>query len=213
MITTKKAKQGKDATVVFDAKWGANTRALQHYDTFRTPQAYYETHYKALENYFINSKEQSPYDAWVSANGVLTGSAADGGLNYNIWTVPNGQYIIGRDGKLNPNASLGYVYNYNGQQYLITPDDWEEEGTRTGIRQEYNASVSAATDKSSFYMSMGYLNNKGITDASDMKRYTARLRADYQAKKWLKVGGSISYTRFDYNSSSLFGCATDKEIS
>jgi len=208
MITTKKAKQGKDATVVFDAKWGANTRALQHYDTFRTPQAYYETHYKALENYFINSKEQSPYDAWVSANGVLTGSAADGGLNYNIWTVPNGQYIIGRDGKLNPNASLGYVYNYNGQQYLITPDDWEEEGTRTGIRQEYNASVSAATDKSSFYMSMGYLNNKGITDASDMKRYTARLRADYQAKKWLKVGGSISYTRFDYNSLGNNGNST-----
>ncbi len=208
MITTKKAKQGKDATVVFDAKWGANTRALQHYDTFRTPEAYYETHYKALENYFINSKEQSPYDAWVSANGVLTGSAADGGLNYNIWTVPDGQYIIGRDGKLNPNAKLGYIYNYNGQDYLITPDDWEKEGTRTGARQEYNASVSAATDRSSFYMSMGYLNNEGITDASDMERYTARLRADYQAKKWLKVGGNISYTRFDYNSLGNNGSST-----
>ena len=200
MITTKKAKQGRDATVVFDAKWGANTRALQHYDTFRTPQAYYETHFKALENYFINNKGQDPYDAWVSANGVLTGSAADGGLNYNIWTVPDGQYIIGRDGKLNPNAKLGYTYNYNGKEYYMIPDDWEEEGTRTGLRQEYNASVSAASERSSFYMSMGYLDNEGITDASDMKRYTARLRADYQAKKWLKVGGNISYTRFDYNS-------------
>ena len=208
MITTKKAKQGKDATVVFDAKWGANTRALQHYDTFRTPEAYYETHYKALENYFINEKGLSAYDAWVSANGVLTGSAADGGLNYKIWSVPEGQYVIGRDGKLNPNATLGYTYNYGGKEYYMIPDDWEAEGTRTGIRQEYNASVSAATDRSSFYMSMGYLNNEGITDASDMKRYTARLRADYQAKKWMKVGGNISYTRFDYNSLGNNGSST-----
>ena len=45
MITTKRAEQGQDAKVTFDAKWGANTRALQHYDVFKTPQAYYETHY------------------------------------------------------------------------------------------------------------------------------------------------------------------------
>ena len=207
MITTKRAKQGSDARVVFDAKWGANSRALQHYDTFRTPEAYYETHYKALENYFKNGG-QDAYDAWVSANSVLTGSASTGGLGYNIWTVPDGQYIIGRDGKLNPAATLGRKYTFRGEDYWITPDDWEKEATRTGLRQEYNASVSAATDRSSFYLSMGYLNNEGITDASDMERYTARLRADYQAKKWMKVGGNISYTRFNYNSLSNNGSST-----
>ena len=207
MITTKRAKQGQDAKVTFDAKWGANTRALQHYDVFKTPEAYYETHYKALENYYLNQGQDS-YDAWVSANSVLTGSAGSGGLGYNIWTVPAGQYIIGRDGKLNPAATLGHMYTFRGDDYWITPDDWEKEGTRTGLRQEYNASVSAATDRSSFYMSMGYLDNEGITDASNMKRYTARLRGDYQAKKWLKVGGNVSYARFDYNSLGNNGSTT-----
>lgn len=198
MITTKRAKQGQDAKVTFDAKWGANTRALQHYDVFKTPQAYYETYYKALENYYQNQGQNS-YEAWQSANGVLTGTAANGGLGYNIWTVPEGQMIIGRDGKLNPAASLGRKTTYRGKDYWIQPDDWEDEGTRTGLRQEYNVSVSGANDKSSFYMSLGYLDNEGITDKSDHKRLTGRLRADYQAKKWLKVGANMSYTRFDYN--------------
>ena len=162
MITTKRAKQGQDAKVTFDAKWGANSRALQHYDVFKTPQAYYETHYKALENYYLNKMGQSEYDAWISANNKLTGKAADGGLGYNIWTVPEGQTLIGRDGKMNPAATLGRKYTVAGKDYWIQPDDWEAEGTRTGLRQEYNVGISGANDKSSFYMSLGYLDNEGI---------------------------------------------------
>ena len=199
MITTKNAKQGQDAKVTFDAKWGVNSRALQHYDVIDNAAAYYETHYKALENYYLN-QGQTADQAWMSANSKLTGSQADGGLGYNIWTLPDGQSIIGKNGKLNPNATLGRIYNYRGEDYLITPDDWEEIGTRNGTRQEYNVSVSGAHEKGTFYASLGYLDNEGITEKSDMKRLTGRLRADYQAKKWLKVGANISYTRFDSNS-------------
>lgn len=70
------------------------------------------------------------------------------------------------------------------------------------MRQEYNVSVSGATDRSTFYASFGYLNNEGITENSNMERYTARLKADYQAKKWLKVGANAGYANFTYNSLS-----------
>ena len=60
-------------------------------------------------------------------------------------------------------------------------------------------SVSGTSGNASVLASFGYLNNKGIVDGSDMYRYTARLRADYQAKKWLKVGANMSYTSFNYN--------------
>jgi hypothetical protein len=35
-----------------------------------------------------------------------------------------------------------------------------------------------------------------------MQRWTARLRGDYQAKKWLKVGANMNYTRFEWNGAS-----------
>ena len=206
MITTKKAKYG-EAKVTLDAKYGWNTRALQHYKTINSPEKYYELQYGAVRDYYLN-QGMSEVDAWQKANENLFGPAAQGGLGYNIWTYPEGQYLIGQDGKLNPNATLGRVIEYKGNKYTITPDDWEDVGTRTGVRQEYNLSVSASSEKTNFYASLGYLNNQGITENSDFKRFTGRLRADYQAKKWLKIGGNMSYTRFDGNSLGNNGSST-----
>ena len=195
IITTKQAKRGQDAVVTFDAKWGGNTRALQHYDVISDPAHYYEMQYEALKNYYIDHG-QSAEQAWVTANSLLTGAPDQGGLGYNIWTIPQGQYLIGTDGRLNPNAKLGYVSG----DYYLTPDDWEEVGTRTGLRQEYNVSINGSTERSNFYMSLGYLNNEGISYNSDYERLSARLRGDYQVKDWLKVGANLSYARFDANS-------------
>jgi TonB-linked SusC/RagA family outer membrane protein len=207
IITTKKAKQSGDATITFDAKVGANSRALQHYNTISDPAQYYEMHYGALKDYYL-SQGLTAEAAWLKANNNLCGDQGNGGLGYNIFTVPDGQYLIGQNGKLNPNATLGNIVSYKGEDYLITPDDWENIGTRTGLRQEYNLTISSANEKGSFYTSLGYLDNEGITEASDLKRLTARLKADYQAKKWLKVGGNISYARYDGNSLSNNGSSS-----
>lgn len=120
--------------------------------------------------------------AHAMANKNLAASKNDGGLGYMVYSVPDGQSVIGTNGKLNPNATLGNRVVYNGQDYLLTPDDWEDIAFRSSMRQEYNVSVSGATDRSTFYASFGYLNNEGITENSNMERYTARLKADYQAK-------------------------------
>ena len=199
IITTKRANDRGEAKVTFDAKWGANTRALQNYDVIDNPGQYYEQHYKAMTNYYMNALGMTAQQAWIQANNNIAGPAGNGGLGYMVYNVPEGQFLIGQNGKLNPNATLGNIVNYNGVDYLLTPDNWEDLGTRTGLRQEYNFSVSSANDKGSFYISLGYLGNEGITENSDMKRLTGRLRADYQVKPWMKVGGNMSYARFEHN--------------
>ncbi|MDE5691290.1 MAG: SusC/RagA family protein, partial [Alistipes sp.] len=103
------------------------------------------------------------------------------------------------NGRLNPLATEGRLVDYNGRQYLLKADNWLDEIYKTSFRQEYNVSVAGATDRSNFYASLGYLDNTGIIDGSSNERYTARLRADYQAKKWLKIGANMSYTHFVWN--------------
>ncbi len=56
-----------------------------------------------------------------------------------------------------------------------------------------------------YYMSAGYLNDKGIVPESGFKRYTARLKADYQVKPWLKLSGNMSYTHYDSREKDLEG--------
>ena len=201
MVTTKRAKAG-DARVNFDAKWGVNMAARQLYDYTRNAGEYYEMHYTALKNQYINTDNMDPMEAHNKAVANLTGSASSGGLGYNVYDVPAGQTLIGTNGKLNPNATMGRKFTYNGQEYTAIADDWYDELYDPALRQEYNLSIAAASEKSNFFASFGYLNNTGITDGSNMQRYTARLRADYQAKKWLKVGANMSYTNFNWNGAS-----------
>lgn len=198
MITTKKAK-GRGATVTLDAKLGWNTKALRSYETISDPAQYYEMHYKALYNYYVDKQGMSQADAGTLAAERVAGPVRDGGLGYQVFTVPQGEAFIGPDGKVNPRAVLGNVVNHNGKDYLLMPDDWMKEAYRQSLRQEYNLSVAGGVDKASFLASFGYLNNKGIIDGADMYRYTARLKADFQAKEWFKVGANVSYTNYDYN--------------
>ena len=198
IITTKKGASGQ-ARVTVDAKWGSNSRATQDYNFIKSPAQYYEMYYGALKSYFMNEQGMTEAAAHVSANTNML-SSGDYGLGYNVYTIPQGQYLIGTNGKLNPNATLGNVVSYNGQEYTVMPDNWLDEAYSHGLRQEYNVSVSAGTDKSSFYASISYLNNEGITANSDYERLTGRLKADYQVKEWLKFGANMSYTHFDANS-------------
>lgn len=198
MITTKKGKIG-DAVVSLDAKWGLNTKALQDYDYVAEPGRYYEMYYSALRNYYKNDLKMTDNEAHIYANTTMLDTPANGGLGYIVFDYPENQALIGLNGRLNPNATLGRYVEYNDQAYWVQPDDWMDAVYRNSLRQEYNVSVSGTTGKASILASFGYLNNQGIIYGADMQRYTGRLRADYQAKDWLKVGGNLSFTNYEYN--------------
>lgn len=196
MITTKTPQQGK-TTISLDAKWGSVSRASKTYDMVTDPGQYYELQYQSIYNK-LRADGKSSYAAHVQANqNMLSSDASVGGLGYLVYSVPEGQYLIGDNGKLNPNAKLGNKVTYNGQEYTIKPDDWLKAAFRNALRQEYNLNINGGDKVSQFYASFGYLDNPGISPASDYKRYTVRLKADYKAKPWLKVGGNINYAHSD----------------
>ena len=201
MITTKKGSSGS-ARVTFDAKWGSNQRATQEYNYITNPGQYYELYYNALRNYYVNSgKTQQEAHELANANMIDPDTENnDYSLGMDVYTYPTDEYLIGFNGKLNPNATLGRKVNYNGVDYWLQPDDYMGEAYNNSLRQEYNLNVTAGNDKSSFYTSVNYLNNEGITANSDYERLAARMKADYKVKNWLKVGANMAYTHYDANS-------------
>lgn len=197
IITTKTGREGA-TNITFDAKWGGNSRAVRDYKYVKSPATYYETWYKGLYNYAVSNKGYSGDQAYAWANKHLC-TNDDYGLGYQVYSVPNGEYLIGKDGKLNSKATLGHVVDYNGSSYLLTPDDWTDATYRTGLRQEYALTATASSDRGSFYGSANYLSNEGITANSDYKRFTGRMKADYQLRSWLKIGGNFSYSHTNTN--------------
>ncbi len=202
LITTKKGTGAGQAVVTLDAKWGVNSRSTQTYNYIKNPAQYYETYYQALYNSQI-AAGATPEAANLWANNNLIGGTS--GLGYNVYSVPEGQLMIGTNGKLNPNATLGNVVEYNGQQYTLYPDDWLEAAYKNSLRQEYNFNVTKSTNDTNVYASFGYLDNEGITQNSGYKRLTGRLTADTQVKPWMKVGANIAYTHYEAKTMSEDG--------
>ena len=187
MITTKKGSNGA-ARVSFDAKWGVNERQIGKYDVMESTDLYMETLYRAKYNAGLYNLGYSPVNAHSYANSELFPS-----LGYQIYSLNGADGLIGLDGKVNPLATLGYS---DGANYY-TADDWTAGMIESQMRQEYNFSVSGGTDKMNYFFSAGYLEDGGIIENSGFNRLSTRTSVDYQAKKWLKVGTTISYTNSD----------------
>ena len=193
LITTKKA-SGSQPSVKFDARFGVNSRLIPQYDVIDDPGQYYETWYKLLYNsqYYAGA---SVADAYAFADNNLF-NANNGGLGYIVFTVPEGQNLVGHNFKLNPNATLGY----DDGEYYYYPDNWYDEAFHNSFRQEYNLSASGSKGGLTYYGSVGYLDDGGVVSNSRYQRYTARINANYQAKSWLKFNTSMSYSHSDSQS-------------
>ncbi|MDD4514759.1 TonB-dependent receptor [Massilibacteroides sp.] len=125
-----------------------------------------------------------------------------------------------RDAKITFNAqlSLNKVVKsmdvLNTQQYkelqdeigiISLPDgltdktDWFDEAYSTGNRQNYQVSISDGTEKMNYFISGGYVNEKGVLNTAYYKRYNFRLNLDSKVRKWLTLNANISYSDSEKN--------------
>ena len=70
---------------------------------------------------------------------------------------------------------------------------------RTARTSSYEVSTQGGTDRSTYYIGLGYLGQESIVKPSDYKRYSARLNYDTYLTDKLKVGTSINFTRSQRN--------------
>jgi TonB-linked SusC/RagA family outer membrane protein len=77
--------------------------------------------------------------------------------------------------------------------------DWFNEVYRTGITQNYQFSVADGNDRLNYYLSAGYLDEKGVLNAAFFKRYSFRANVGNQVRKWLNVNANIAYSENQKN--------------
>ena len=106
LVTTKSGQTG-EAQVTFDAKIGHESRAVSNYDVIKSPATYMEKAYEAIYNSGVDMGKTAE-QANAYANSVLP-TTKNGGVGYTIFTVPDGESLIGMDGRINPKATLGYT--------------------------------------------------------------------------------------------------------
>jgi len=69
--------------------------------------------------------------------------------------------------------------------------NWMDVLFSTGIEQEYNASVSSASEKTQFFLSGSYLSEKGVYLDTRAERFSFRNNLDYKFNSHITVGESL----------------------
>ncbi|RPD47105.1 TonB-dependent receptor [Hymenobacter sediminis] len=71
---------------------------------------------------------------------------------------------------------------------------WYDEIYRTGFSSSNNINFSGGTDKTTYYTSVGYTDQKGMLKENSFKRASARLNIDHKVFSRLSVGARVGYT-------------------
>ena len=173
MVTTKSGRQDR-TQINFSANWGVTNRAYKDYDYVTAQGEFYELTWYGIRNTQIMDGMSADEAALYASNDLLNQ------LKYNSFIIPEGEHLVGTDGKLNKAAKERYN------------DSFADALFDSAMRQEYQVSASGGTDKTNYYLSMGYLDNDSYVIGSDYNSISARANVNSQLKPWLKVGTIIS---------------------
>ncbi|MBO6523672.1 MAG: TonB-dependent receptor [Balneolaceae bacterium] len=77
------------------------------------------------------------------------------------------------------------------------PDtDWQDEVFRTALIQNHQISVSGASERGDYYISLGYFQQEGIIESSEYERISLKLNNTYKISKDFKVGNNITVSPY-----------------
>jgi TonB-linked SusC/RagA family outer membrane protein len=165
LVTTKRGAVKGKTTVTFDT-YGGVSKPLDKIELFSGPE--FAEYVREAYRATNNYKD---------ANGVAVATGvADAAADAKV-------AVLGGDPAVAAGLAAGRNTNY---QDLIL---------HNGLMQNHSLGVQGGNDKTQFYISGGYFQDKGISDGLDYTRMSLRANIDHNINSWLKVGLS-SYTMY-----------------
>lgn len=123
----------------------------------------------------------------------------------NVLQMANSEQYAQMASELDPSRYPDYQYILKAMQLYgrskVNPNvpdvntDWYKEIMRVAPIQNHSINVSGGSDKATYSVGGSYFGQDGILDMkNDFQRFNLRTKLDYQALKWLTVGGNILFS-------------------
>ena len=180
IITTKQGKKGDKIKVDFNANLTAQFYTSQSMMKLLNASGYATALAQAALNDGLDPV------AYASNYGLNLNAA--NGTPITVWNPATSSYV---DYTVN-GLYDGYINQNRTMRYSDT--DWLDAITRTGFAQNYDVSVSKASEKSSTMFSLGYKKNNGIIKYTDFQNISARMNSSYNINKYVTVGENFTVT-------------------
>ena len=180
IITTRSGKKGDKVKVDFSANLTAQFYNSQTMMKLANTAEYARSMAQAAMNDGLDPEQYANnYGLTLNAKAGKSISAYDPALGQMRDFVVNGLY----DGYINSKKTMRF-----------SDTDWLDEISRTGFSQNYDLSISNATDRASALVSFGYKKNNGILKYTDFESMSARINTSYKVNKIITIGENATIT-------------------
>lgn len=173
VITTKSGSLNSKPVVNFSSSIGFTSRAVKDY-SYLSADDYYELQWEAIRNTQMDQGKTAAEAAEYASSYLV-----DGALKVNIYG-PQYPVPVGTDGNLISGATP--LWN----------DDWSKAISRTGLRQQYDLSISGGSENTRYFVSGGYLNEEGWIRTSEFERINLRTNIQSKVNNWFEAGANAS---------------------
>lgn len=184
MITTKSG--GNEPKIEFTSTFSTVSMAVP-YPERTNAKEYFELTWESLYNGQLDLGATEAAAAQFATNNVISE------LKVNPFDMAN---PFTTDGRINPDANLLYEA------------DWDAELIKPRLTQEYTLSASGSSDdnRTQYYVSAGYKDDKGVFTIQEFKRFTSRVNITSNLKDWLQLGTNVSlaHSREPYASGAVW---------
>ncbi len=183
IITTRSGKKGDKVRVDFSANLTAQFYNKQTMMKLANTAEYATAMAQAAMNDGLNPEQY--------ANNYGLTLHAQKGVDIKAYNPATGQMESFTVNGMND----GFLNDAKTMRFSDT--DWLKEISRTGFSQNYDLSISNATDKSSALFSFGYKKNNGILKYTDFESFSGRINTSYKVNKLVTIGENATITYSD----------------
>jgi TonB-linked SusC/RagA family outer membrane protein len=181
LITTKRGKNGKPV-ITFNANTGLTTRSKN------------QKLYNAQDFLAFREDVEESMNATHKPYQFSNPNSLPAGISVADWMAYDASSGDPTDVWLNRlNLNQVEIDNYKAGKSI----DWTKKVFQTGLQQDYTVSVAGKKDDLTYYMSLGYLDNKGIIVGDRFKTFRTRLNLEDQITPFLKVGINTQFSNRD----------------
>ncbi|MCH4156592.1 MAG: TonB-dependent receptor [Muribaculaceae bacterium] len=105
------------------------------------------------------------------------------------------------DGKLYYSKDANGNYYYDESKYFKldtimrnSPSSWWNAITQTGVKQQYNVSISGGSEKNKYMISTSYYDERGIVKTSNYSHFNTRMNMNNKLLPWLTLTTNLAYS-------------------
>lgn len=132
-------------------------------------------------------KEGKPQMSYQGYYGVQTFT--------NFIPMLNSQQYADLNNDASRNAGVSPEPAFSNPESLKVNTDWQGEAYNTAPVQDHSITISGGTEDAKYSVSGGYFDQEGIMVFSSFKRYSARIKTQFNIGDKLTIGESINVSR------------------